>query len=87
MNVKNAEKPQKKLYAHHILPKQMGGNDTLNNLFLACKKCHLILDKKSIFNGRLANGLIISKVKTDMPELIGDKDKYQKSMERFLKKR
>jgi len=26
---------------HHIIPKEFGGNDDLNNLAIICKKCHL----------------------------------------------
>lgn len=74
------------LYAHHILPEQMGGSDELDNLFLACEECHPVLDNDAIRHGKLANGLKIQDVKTDMPELIGNNDKYQKALKRFSKR-
>jgi len=79
-------KNSKKIYAHHILPKQMGGSDDIENLLLVCERCHPLLDNEAIRHGQLANGLKIQNVKTDMPKLIGNNDKYQKAVQRFSKR-
>jgi hypothetical protein len=73
------------LYAHHILPEQMGGADNMDNLFLACNACHQELDSFAIKKGHLANGLDIRDVKSDLPEIIGDPDKFEKALRRFKK--
>jgi predicted restriction endonuclease len=75
------------LHAHHILPEQMGGSDNLDNLFLVCERCHPVLDGDAIRHGQLANGLTVQDVATDMPELIGNNDRYQKAARRFSKRR
>lgn len=73
------------LFAHHILPKVNGGGDDSVNLLLVCSSCHEILDQEAIRKGNLANGLLIEDVKTDLPELIGDWDKYEKALKRLGK--
>ncbi|GAB4219870.1 MAG: hypothetical protein Fur009_7950 [Candidatus Microgenomates bacterium] len=71
------------LFAHHILPEQMGGADNMDNLFLVCGDCHPVLDKEAIRKGSLANGLKINEVLTDDPEIIGNMDKFNKALRRF----
>jgi|GEM_PF-5965948 hypothetical protein len=74
------------LYPHHKLPEQMGGNDSIENLFLACGDCHPGLDKKAIRHGLLADGLSVRDVLTDEPELVGDRNKFMKALRRFDRK-
>jgi len=71
------------LFAHHLLPEQLGGADTMDNLFLACSQCHPPLDKAALKHGKLGNGLHIRDVITDDPELIGHMDKFRKALRRF----
>jgi len=76
----------KYLFAHHLLPEQFGGANTMDNLFLACSQCHPPLDKAALKKGKLGNGLNITDVLTDDPELIGNMDQFRKALHRLRHK-
>ncbi len=75
------------LTPHHLLPKQMGGNNTLDNMYITCPDCHNHVDDKVIRKGKLPNGVRVEEIDSDYPELIGNEDKYGKAKRRFSKKR
>lgn len=73
------------LFAHHILPQSMGGANVKENLYLVCHTCHQEVDRAAIEKGYLANGLNIQDVQSDLPEIIGNLDKFGKALIRFRK--
>jgi len=78
-----------KLFAHHILPQSWGGADILDNLYLSCGACHVILDSQIFSEGILADGRDASNVEMHWPELI-DIDKhgvYCRAIKKLTKKR
>ena len=79
--------PANGLYAHHRLPEQFGGATNDANLYLVCAGCHKEVDKQAVMHGRIVGGMSISEVASDEPELIENKQKYQKAANRFARKK
>lgn len=75
---------QNLLTPHHRLPRQMGGNDTNENMYIVCPGCHKQVDKMAIRNGKLPDKTPITAIGNLCPKIIGDKRKYNKAKKRFL---
>ena len=75
------------LAPHHRLPEQMGGNNSMNNMYIVCPDCHRFVDNKIIFRGKLPDGIPFNEIGEIYPEIIGNMKKYQKAGKRFVKKK
>ena len=76
---------EREVYHHHMLPESMGGNDTIDNLFIACSECHQVVDDLVMRDGVLANGLTLDEVASAAPFLIGSYSRYEKAAKRFAR--